>query len=435
METRARRDETADPLPRRVSLGIALPAAGPFTAEGMRAGAVVPGSMAAGAGLAAGDVVTALDGLPLRSMAELRAATRAAAGRATVTLSAMRGGAPFEATVSVLARPVEQIEGNDVRYEHVTAEDGARLRTIVTRPRAPGPHPAVLFLQGIGRESLDLAAAPSAPVARLLHGWAAAGFVTMRLEKRGVGDSDGEEADFDAEVADDRAALRALAADPAVDGRAVFLFGHSVGGMIAPLLAAEGSEGACPHSTYSNSEKARSSRGEPRGGGPPVRGILVFGTSSARWLDCLAAGTRRQLALRGAGEEEIQRALDRERSEGHGVRTPEYHAQLQARDLGAAWDRTGCDVLVIVGEHDWVVGEDEQRAICERIEQRRPGAAERLDLDGTDHWMTRHASLEDSLANGGRGAFDERLVTATVAWMRQRAGRPRGTGENGNAPR
>lgn len=400
----------APPLPRRVSLGVALPAAEPFTAEGMRVLAVVPGSMTAAAGIAAGDVVTAVDGMPLRSMDDLRAATRAAAEREVVTMTAVRAGEPFEGTARVVARPREHLDDHDVAHEHVTTADGVRLRTIVTRPRAPGPHPGVLFLQGIGRESLDYGSAPSAPVRRLVHGWAAAGFVTMRLEKRGVGDSEGREANFDTEVADYRVALRALAADPATGGRAVFLFGHSVGGMIAPLLAA-GS--AVDDRLYTTAD--------PGAPAPPVRGIVVFGTSSARWMDCVAASTRRQLAVQGAGEDEIERALERERREGFGVRTPEYHAQLQARDLGAAWDRTTCDVLVIKGEHDMVVGEDEQRALHARARARSEGAAEVLDLDGTDHWMTRHTSLAESLQNRGRGPFDERLVHATTSWMRRRS--------------
>jgi dienelactone hydrolase len=404
----------ADALPRRISLGIALPQGGAFTAEGMGVAAVVPGSMAAEAGLEPGDVVTAVDGMPLRSMEELRAVTRAVADHAAVTIAVSRGGAPVLGRARVAARPAEHIEGHSVRYEHVLAADGARLRTIVTRPVSGGPHPAVLFLQGIGRDSLDFGAAPSAPIARLLHGWAAAGLVTMRVEKRGVGDSDGAEVDFDTELADDRAALHALAADPAVDP-------HSVGGMIAPLLAAEalaGDAGDSPVREEPNTIRLLSEQG------PSIRGVVLFGTSAARWFDCLAASTRRQLALRGAPEDEIAGAVERERREGFGVRTAEYHAQLQARDLGEAWDRTSCDVLVLAGQHDWVVGEDEQRAVHDRIAARRPGTVEMLFLPGTDHWMTRHADLEESLRNAGRGAFDERLVTAPAAWMRRRARRP-----------
>jgi pimeloyl-ACP methyl ester carboxylesterase len=358
--------------------------------------------------------------MPLRSMEDLRAATRAAAGRESVTLAVSRDGTRSETTARVVPRPAEQLDGHEVRHEHVVAADGARLRTIVTRPLAPGPHPAVLYLQGIGRDSLDFGASPAAPIARLVHGWAASGLVTMRVEKRGVGDSDGDEADFDTEVLDDGAALAALRTDPAVRAGEIFVFGHSVGGMIAPLLAEKNTAGDTLSTGHPHSEEnTLSTGGLAMGERPGVRGIVVYGTSAAPWFDCVAASTRRQLALRGAAEDEIERAVARERDEGFGVRTPRYHAQLQARDLAGAWDRAGCDALVVIGQHDWVVGEDEQRAVAERARS-RGSHADVLELDGADHWMTRHASLEASLRDAGRGVFDQRLVTATAAWMLRR---------------
>jgi hypothetical protein len=388
-------------LPRRISLGIALPPDAPFTAEGMRVRAVVPGSMAEAAGLAPGDVVRAIDGAAVRSLGELREATRRAASREAITIAAARGGALFEATVRVVLPSLERVAGSEVSDEHVVAPDGARLRTIVTRPSpragsssAHAPRPAVLLLQGIDRGSI---AAPLSPWPALARAFAEAGFVTMRVEKRGVGDSDGDEADFGTELGDCAAAWRALVADRAVDPGAAFLFGHSVGGMIAPLLAAEAL----------------------RGGAPPPRGIAVFGTSATRWLDCLAASTRRQLRLRGVPEPEIEAELRREREAGFHTRTPAYHAQLHARDLGAAWDAFTGPVLVLAGELDMVVGLDEQAAIADRTNARRAGAAEMVTLAATDHFFTCHEDPEASFSAPGRGAFD-RIAAPAIAWMRRK---------------
>ena len=373
-------------LPRRVSLGIALPADLAFTPRGMRVAGVVPGSMADAAGLLPGDLLVALAPpiMPLRSPEELRVATRYAAFVETITFLVERAGVSFEREVRVTKCPVETLFGHEVHYDHVSA-GGARLRTIITRPIAPARHPAVLFLQGIARDSLDFAANPDAPLGLLIQGWAREGFVTMRVDKRGVGDSDGEEAGFEADVDGYREGLDALAAYDFVDPGAIFLFGHSVGGMIAPLLAGERS----------------------------TRGVMVYGTSAARWSVCLEASTRRQLALRGEGASEIERAVAHERSELFGAGSGAYHAELEARDLAAAWGKVTCPALVILGEHDWVVGEDEQLAIAARA------SAEVLRLPGTDHLMTRHASLEESLRAYGRGDFDERLVRETAIWMRQ----------------
>lgn len=387
-------------LARRISLGIVVPAGEVFAAEGLRVAGVTRGSMAEAAGVVAGDVVVALGGLPLRSHAELREATGRAGERREVAVTVLRGERRFEAIARVVERPIERIDGQVVSHEHVVAADGTRLRTIVTRPAKgeTGRRPAVLFVQGIDRESLDFGARVGPPIRALVHGWARAGFVTMRVDKRGVGDSEGEEAGFDVEVEDTRAALRALGRDAAVEPRAIFLFGHSVGGMIAPLIGDERGPGGEPH----------------------VRGVMVLGTSARGWLECMEASTRRQLALAGWSADEIDAAVTREREEGFGVRTPAYHAELSARDIGAAWDRVSCDVLVLAGEHDVVVGDDEHVAIAERLCGKRRGAARLVRIAGMDHWMTRHASLADCLAAPGRGGFAEELLAETVAWMGER---------------
>src|SRR5215212_3130263 len=99
------------PLPRRISLGIALPSFGAFTPEGMRIAAVVRGSMADAAGLAPGDVVSAVDGVPLRSFEALRDVTRRAAELETLSIAAARHGELFETTMRVVPRPVESVGG------------------------------------------------------------------------------------------------------------------------------------------------------------------------------------------------------------------------------------------------------------------------------------------------------------------------------------
>ena len=62
----------------------------------------------------------------------------------------------------------------------------------------------------------------------LFRAWRGDGFVTMRLEKRGVGDSEGEAPErggFATEIADVSAALAALSRYDFVDPDAVFVFG------------------------------------------------------------------------------------------------------------------------------------------------------------------------------------------------------------------
>jgi alpha-beta hydrolase superfamily lysophospholipase len=352
-------------------LGIEL-GANAFEAGGMRVSGVIPGSMADAAGIAVGDVVESLCGVRLESLGALQDAARRAGAISTSTAVVLRHGVRAERTMLVQRRPLE----TNVEYGHVMC-DGFRLRTLVTRPRrngSPPKAPAVLFVQGFSRESIDFATANVAPFRELVHGWTRDGFATMRVDKRGVGDSEGEPADFVTEVADVQRALTALAELSFVNPEQVFVFGHSVGGIIAPLL-----RGAC--------------------------GFVVYGTSPLRWYDCIEASRDRQRALRGLDKTDAP------------IERTAYETQLHETDIAAAWSAIEAPVLVLHGEHDWVVGEDEARAVASSAKH-----AEVRVVPGLDHLMTHHASRDDSLRDYGlgprAGRHDHAVLDATTTWMR-----------------
>jgi uncharacterized protein len=360
-------------LPRRAFLGIELAADEvAFTPEGVAVADVRSDGMAAAAALRAGDVIESIAGVTVRTLPELARALRVAGASAHVEIRARRDGVSFARTAAACTHPRE-----DAIYDAL-AVDGATLRTIAT----PGA-PTVVVIQGIACESIDHATTPEAPLAGLVRGWARAGVGTLRVDKRGLGDSTGSPCcaiDFETELADFRAAL-ALAPRPRI------AFGHSVGGIIAALLAGE------------------------------LDGIIVYGAPVMRWLACLVDTTRRQLAMRGANERDIEAAAadlaDRARRDGLNGRTAAYHAQLDAIDIEAAWRAVTTRVLVLRGEHDWVVRPDDQA----RIATLARGGAEIVDLPGLDHMFGHHTDREASLRDYGSGSFDPSIVAATLEWL------------------
>jgi hypothetical protein len=369
-------------LPRRAFLGAELPAdAVAFASDGVWIAGVTAGGMADRAGLAAGDLLVSLAGMPLRDLCELAAALRAAGAAPMIELVYMRGTERIARTVEVTVQPCEP----SVEYGEL-AVGGARLRTLATR--VASPRALVVVIQGIACESIDQAMAPDAPLAGLVAGWTRAGFETLRFDKRGVGDSEGgrcDRTDFATELADARAALALAAAR----GLPLIVFGHSVGGIIAAQLAGE----------------------------QPLAGIIVYGTPVMKWIDCLADSTRRQLELRNAEAGEIAEAVARIYNLAHtgelNGRSAAYHAQLAAVDSAATWRSVGVPVLVARGEHDWVVRQDDQASIAELAR----GATTIVDLPGLDHLFGKHADREASLRDYGVGAFDDSLASATVAWI------------------
>jgi dipeptidyl aminopeptidase/acylaminoacyl peptidase len=121
---------------------------------------------------------------------------------------------------------------------------GGILGGTLTLPAGRGPFPAVATLTGSGAHFRDGNRTPDHPyrpfrqIAERLQG---GGVAVLRLDDRGVGGSAGDAGAATAEdtAADARAAVRFLRARPEVDPARVGLIGHSYGGAVAPMVAAE----------------------------------------------------------------------------------------------------------------------------------------------------------------------------------------------------
>jgi pimeloyl-ACP methyl ester carboxylesterase len=132
-----------------------------------------------------------------------------------------------------------------------------------------------------------------------------------------------------------------------------------------------------------------------------------------RWYACLEASARRQLELRGVTAQEIDRRLAGLRELPWYYRSADFHRELDAIDLEAAWRSVDRPVLVMHGEHDAVVSREEHERIAELV----PGA-KLVALDGLDHLFTRHADARGSLEAYGAGAVDTSLAHAVADFAR-----------------
>lgn len=112
-------------------------------------------------------------------------------------------------------------------------------------PVGEGPFPAVVLVAGSGSQDRDETIGVNVPFRDLAQGLASAGIATLRYEKR----TREHAADLAAEAAtitvreettdDAIAAVQLLRATPGVNPGRVFVAGHSLGGYLAPRIAAE----------------------------------------------------------------------------------------------------------------------------------------------------------------------------------------------------
>ena len=140
----------------------------------------------------------------------------------------------------VIARPQEPVppfpyESMDVRFDN---GDVSLAGTLVI-PEGDGPFPAVVLTSGSGAQDRDETLLGHKPFLVLADAFARSGIASLRFDDRGVGGSTGDPIGAtSAELATDTAAaVEFLDADPRTGS--IGLVGHSEGGIIGPMVAAE----------------------------------------------------------------------------------------------------------------------------------------------------------------------------------------------------
>ena len=398
-------------------------------------GEVIPGSTAEAAGFKAGDVLLALDGTKI-----------AGAGEFVRTIGGRKGGCRGDDRVSprrcsrkekvtLKGRPFEKSDAYEVVYGSVPSRAG-RLRTILTRPKGEGKHPALFLIQGIGLFSIDNPVGPLSSYKIIVDDFTRHGFVTLRVDKPGCGDSEGgpaRDVDFDTELDGYRQALKMLKARGDVDADRVFIFGHSMGGVMAPLLAAE----------------------------IPVRGIIVYGTITRTWTEYWLENIRRQMELADTDPSAIDRDLrteaalatylyaekmspkeivERLSAPSRATRADDHRGPLLRRSqldvLSASsptrtWARPGSRSAGM----PWRSGarptsfptRTTTRLIARIVNRDHPGHGTFLAMDGIDHGFNRAASRRESFERGQSrqpAEFNPAILEVCRAWVEKTAAQP-----------
>jgi alpha-beta hydrolase superfamily lysophospholipase len=149
----------------------------------------------------------------------------------------------FPAGIEIVLDEEAEAEGVD-EHDIAFASDGLTLMGSLALPSgSEGPFPAALFLHGSGPIDRDGNASGLQMDAyrQLAHALARAGIASLRFDKRGVGESEGNSnlATRTDLLNDARAAFEGLRSQPEIDPARCFLIGHSEGAYLAPALAVE----------------------------------------------------------------------------------------------------------------------------------------------------------------------------------------------------
>jgi alpha-beta hydrolase superfamily lysophospholipase len=404
----------ADDLPRHGVIGLTL---GPGKTRGIEVQQVAPGGAGEAAGIAAGDTITGLDGVPINTTDQFVRAIAKRLGGDTVRVSILRGEQEMVKTAKLLPRPFETSPNAEVLYRSVNVR-GARRRVIVTRPKREGRLPAVLIMQGLGCYSVDNADRRSAYGA-VIDALERRGFVTMRVEKTGMGDSEGPDcsdlsATPDLEAEGWLAGLRALKSYDFVDASKVFVFAHSMGPVVGSLAIAQ----------------------------EPVRGFVAVETVGTSWFEYDVERTRVQEGLTGKTPDEVERAvreyttcsyrfyIEKQMPACPSVIRPfgpvpyTYMQAVGDIDLGTQWKTADFPVLVIYGTASPVTTARQNRYLAELINRWHPGRATYAEVPGMGHDLARYASQEEYTKEwrDGKHPFHTGLMDVVLPWLERLVG-------------
>ena len=391
---------------------------------GVRVTQVRPGSAAAHAGIIAGDVILKINALELRGDEGEIAVDRVPTGE--VTLTVRRGNGDEVKRINVPELPTEKFSSAEVILDAVEGAHGQRLRTIITRPRVSGKIPAVFVVGWLSCDSVEYPYGAGNDgfgifLTRLAE---QSGFVTVRMDKPGIGDSQGvcSKADFNDELAGYKAAFASLRKYDFIDQQRIVVLGLSNGGGVGTLIVPDGSE---------------------------AKGYVSVSGWGRSWFEHMIEHERRRLTLKGASPAEVTRqvklfekfyslylidkmtpgeAVAREpafkeiwydASNGQYGRPAAFYQQLQDLNLAQAWSAVSVPVLVIHGGQDWVMSRADAEAIADSVNHAHPGGAQFVELTQANHALMDHAAIEDQFQHKP-GKFHDEAVGIVIQWLQQR---------------
>lgn len=434
-------------LKRRAALGLRLSqvndsiarANGLDETKGVYVSNVLEGTTADKVGIKEADIITQLNGININSTQDIVTEIGQYRNGDKLKVVLYRNGKRLVAKGIAHARPMEQSDLAEVVYSSVSYK-GNQLRTILHHPKGKEKAPVVFFIQGYPCQSIDLAYSSQQPTRKLIDDWVAAGYAVYRIEKPGMGDSKSEKNCFDINFLEEVEVFRNgymdLQNKPQIDADNIFLFGHSIGGIVAPLIASEfNPKGVMTYGTLVNTwfeymqELTR------------VQG-LYFNRSDIEieadirnatpfWYEMLVAQKSNEEILQNV---EIYKLLEQEGTlenfkNGQFIhRHYTYWVSIQNLVLSMEWAKVKSKVLALYGEFDIeALNPDHIYAIERIVNRHHPNLAKAKVIKNADHGFVRFKSMDEKIEVMNMGQYWDYMANhyhkgigeTTINWMNQ----------------
>ena len=368
------------------------------------------------------DVILEINGIKLKDQAALSRAMNDKRSGDAINLTIQRNKKTLNLKGVFQSKPLETSDFSEVIYDAAPYKDG-QLRVIINKPfGAKDKSPAMLFIPGYTCSSIDNLSS-NHPYKRIIDAYIKAGFVTLRIEKSGLGDSSNtppcESCDLRDEINNFQVGLDKLQSLSYVDTNQIFIVGHSMGGIIAPAISAANR----------------------------VAGVVVYGTTAKSWFEYQIELARVQNKLAGLNPLDHEQSVrdqyelnyryfvkkeplsdiakdsvsllslinhfqyDAAKGMIYG-RNAEYWRQIQDINHLENWKKTEAQVLVQFGESDFqAFSRNDHEQIVETCNYYKPGSATLKVYPSTDHYYAKSGTMQEAfdkfMQQKYRQLFDE----------------------------
>ena len=421
---------SAQTPPRKATMGLI---AKPVT-NGIIVDSIIANSSFAALKLQKGDIITDLNGNKIASMeAYGKIASNIRTGE-KVEVKFIRNQQNMNASGSAVMRPYEQSDIADVQYDWVKFRNGY-LRAITRKPKGKTNCAAILLVPGYGCGSIENYM--SSYNGKILTEWLKAGYAVVTIEKSGLGDSYNcvpcSEVDLATDIESFDAGYNYMEQLPFVDKNNLYIWGHSMGGIIAPEIA---------------------KRHHPKG-------VMVFGTTFRPWSEFLLEMHRVQKPLLEnqtyLQTEDFMRKIQKiyyeffilRKTREELLKKPEYKdlviselgykegsndmwgrhwafwPQIDSLNLAQSWQAIDCPVLILHGASDYEscsIAEPQLITAC--VNAAHPGNATMLVVPELDHFMMKSKNWEEARDNFKaqqyvKGNFNYSIAEETINWLKK----------------
>lgn len=401
---------------------------------GLYISAIKPNSSLSNMGVRSGSVLQKINNKKITSRGDLQRVTKTIRENDSLEVVVNKDGDTNTFFGKAVGKPKEVHPQATVHYDEVVYKDN-KLRSLLYIPKGVTKPPVVFYLQGYTCQSIEYDA--SMPMKKLIDDWINAGYAVYLVEKPGLGDSDCKvgctEINFNQELEGFSQAYKQLFKNIKIDSENMFLYGHSMGGVIAPMLAQQ----------------------------IKPKGVMVFGTVGKSWFEYMKDVVTEQQMLFGLTKEQVTKnskqsfpfledlminklsntkmlsnnkykeylqnqGVDKSLKNGYYLaRHYTFWQSLGDVDIPKEWSKVNTNVYVMHGEFDVQAIHAKYAKMIELNVNSNKGQASFSIIPKTDHIFLKFSSMKDNikaLTNGTYSTFlksnyNPEVAEYSVKWM------------------